>query len=281
MAGLRLPSVAGLFYPADADTLRLKLSGVLPPGPRRPARAALVPHAGIDFSGRVAGAAYARIDVPRDVVLLSFNHRGFGARFGVWGRGAWRTPLGDAAVAADVVDRLRAGVPGLEEDDAGFQGEHSGEIQVPFLQAARPDVRIAPVSINAWTGGASGREELERFGRALAAGVRDELVVATTDLTHCGEGYGINPPPGKTPMEWAREQDRLVLDALARLDAAAFWEAVEKHEVTMCGVGPTAALIAFARARGACAADIVAYGTSADDEPDATRAVGYPGVVVW
>jgi AmmeMemoRadiSam system protein B len=280
MTGLRLPSVSGLFYPAEPDALRRKLAGLLPAGPRVPARAALAPHAGYDYSGGVAGAVYARIAVPRDVVLVSFNHRGLGARFGVWPRGAWRTPLGDAPVAEDLVDRLLDAAPELEEDEAGFKGEHSGEVQVPFLQASRPDVRIAPLSVNAWEGGDSGREALERFGAALASVVRDELVVATTDLTHCGEGYGIPPPPGKRPAEWARAQDRLVLDALERLDAAAFWEAVAERGVTMCGVGPTAAMIAFARARGATSAEIAAYGTSADREPEADRAVGYPGVII-
>ncbi|HKS17221.1 MAG TPA: AmmeMemoRadiSam system protein B, partial [Planctomycetota bacterium] len=161
-----------------------------------------------------------------------------------------------------------------------FAREHSGEVQLPFLQMARPDVRIAPISVNAWEGRGSGREDLARFGATLASVVRDELVVATTDLTHCGEGYGVSPPDGKRPIEWAREQDRHVLDALKTLDEPAFWKAVVDRGVTMCGVGPTAAMIAFARARGATSAEIVAYGTSADREPNEDRAVGYVGVII-
>jgi len=45
---------------------------------------------------------YARVEIPRDVVLLCFNHRGHGAPYGVWPDGAWRTPLGDAPVNADL-----------------------------------------------------------------------------------------------------------------------------------------------------------------------------------
>jgi AmmeMemoRadiSam system protein B len=280
MTGLRLPSVAGLFYPADPGALRRKLAEVTAPASRAPARAALAPHAGYDHSGRVAGAVYARIDVPRDVVLVAFHHRGLGARFGAWARGAWRTPLGDAPVAEDLVRRIMDVAPEVVADESAFAREHSGEVQLPFLQAARPDVRIAPLSVNAWEGGESGRGELARFGAALASVVRDELVIATTDLTHCGEGYGNAPPDGRTPADWARSQDKPVLGALARLDEAAFWDAVARRSLTMCGVGPTAVLIAFARARGATSAEIVSYATSADDEPDADRAVGYPGVVI-
>jgi hypothetical protein len=280
-AGRRPPSVAGVFYPSDAAVLRRKLAEVLPAGPRKPAAAVLAPHAGYDYSGRVAGAAYARVEVTPEVVLLAFHHRGVGARFGIWPGGPWETPLGEAPIARDLADRLKSACPELEEDEGGFTREHSGEVQVPFLQAARPDVRIVPIAVNAWEGGMSGREELARFARSLASAVRGELVVATTDLTHCGEGYGIAPPPGMKPVEWAQAQDRRVLNALERLDIEDFWEAVARRGVTMCGVGPTAVFIGYGRARGASSAEIVAYGTSADDEPDADRAVGYPGVVIW
>jgi AmmeMemoRadiSam system protein B len=279
--GLRLPSVAGLFYPSDPGALRRKIEEFLPSGPQTPARAVLVPHAGYDYSGRVAGAVFARIAVPRDVVLLSFHHRGLGVRFGAWAKGAWRTPLGDAPVAEDLVRRLMDAAPELEEDEAGFAREHSGEVQVPFLQVARPDVRIAPISVNAWEGRTLGREDLARFGAALATVVRDELVVATTDLTHCGAGYGAPPPAGQRAVDWTRTQDLFVLDALKTLDEEAFWQAVAGRSITMCGVGPTAALIAFARAAGALSAEIASYRTSADDEPEDDKAVGYPGVVVW
>jgi hypothetical protein len=278
--GLRQASVAGLFYPGDPAALRRKIEGLLTAGPRAPARAVLAPHAGYDYSGRIAAAVYSRVAVTRDVVLLAFPHRGLGARFGLWSTGAWRTPLGDAPIAEDLAKRLLESVPELEEDEAGFAGEHSGEVQVPFLQQARPDVRIAPISVNAWEGRGFGREDLARFGAALASAVKDELVVATTDLTHCGEGYGAPPPAGKRAVDWTRSQDLHVLDAVKRLDEDAFWSAVIDRNVTMCGVGPTAALIAYARAKGAAGAEVVAYGTSADDEPGDERAVGYPGVVI-
>ena len=276
MTGLRLPAVAGKFYPGDPERLRKLISSFSAPGPRERAAAILVPHAGYEYSGRVAAATYARAEIPRDVVLLSFRHRGSGVPFGAWTRGAWRTPLGDAPVAEELMARMRDAFPDLADDESGFAGEHSGEVQVPFLQAARPDVRIAPVSLNA----PEDRDALERFGAALASILRDELVVATTDLTHCGEGYGTALPDGRRPVDWAREQDRYVLDALEGLDLEAFWNAVVYRRVAMCGVAPTAAFIAYVRARGATGADIVAYATSADDEPNDDRAVGYPGVIV-
>jgi hypothetical protein len=277
----RRPSVAGVFYPSDPGALRRKLASLMEGGTPRPAKAVLVPHAGYDYSGRVAGAVYSRVAVTRDVVLVAFHHRGRGARFGIWSAGAWETPLGPAPVAEELAARLKAACPDLQEDAEGFLGEHSAEVQVPFLQAARPDVRIAPLSVNAWEGGTEGRPELAEFGRALAAAVREELVVATTDLSHCGAGYDVLPPAGLTPREHAADLDARILGRLKSLDVDGFWETLARLRVPMCGVGPTAVFLEYGRARGAGSAEVVSYATSADLEPDADRAVGYPGVVIW
>jgi AmmeMemoRadiSam system protein B len=215
------------------------------------------------------------------VVLLSFSHRGIGPAFGLWSGGPWRTPLGEIPIAVDVAARIRATFPHLEDDETGFLGEHSGEVQVPFLQELRPDCRIAPFSLNAWVGGRSGEAELDAFGAALAGVVKDELVLATTDLTHCGEAYGAEPPPGVTPRDFTRGQDRAILRTIQALSLPDFFETRQRMGVSMCGVSPTAAFIAFGRAAGAATADLVSYATSADDEPDADRAVGYPGAVIW
>ncbi len=268
---LRRAAVAGAFYPADPATLRAQIEAMIRPDPK-PALGVLVPHAGYDYSGAVAGAALSRVAVTRDVVLLSFNHRAQRPKLSIWSEGAWQTPLGQVPIATELVDRLR----GLAEpDEAPFLREHSGEVQVPLLQVLRPDVRIAPLSVDSHD-----REAIAVFAHGLARAGGDALVVATTDLTHCGESYAAPAPPGKSAREWAREQDAAVLETIRALDVDAFWRVVEERHVTMCGVAPTAALITYARARGAKSAEIVKYATSADDEPDADRAVGYPGVIV-
>ena len=273
---LRRPAVAGSFYPADRGELLRAVDGCLPQSPRAPALATLAPHAGISYSGPVAGAVYASVALPGEVVLVSFSHRGVGAPFAVWPEGEWETPLGSVPVASDLcgeILRLR----GFEVDTGAFLREHSGEVQLPFLQRLRTGVRIAPLSIQSHDPRA-----LRDAARALAALLsgRDILLAATTDLTHCGEDYGQPPPAGTTPAEFARRQDAHILEAIKTLDVDAFWRALRDHEVTMCGVAPTALLMEYALARGARSATVLAYATSADNEPGADRAVGYPGVIV-
>lgn len=273
---LRRPAVAGAFYPDDPAELRSVLDRCLTPGPASAALATLAPHAGTTYSGPVAGAVYGQVSIPRDVVLVSFSHRGQGAPFAVWPDGQWETPLGLVPVAESLTGEILR-LPGFEVDTFAFLREHSGEVQVPFLQRRRADVRIAPVSIQSRSA-----PRIRDAAQALATLLkgRDILVAATTDLTHCGEDYGQVPPAGVSVRDFAREQDARVLETIKPLDVTAFWQVIDRYDVTMCGVAPTAFMMEYALARGATTADVVRYATSADDEPGADRAVGYPGVVV-
>jgi AmmeMemoRadiSam system protein B len=262
-----MPAVAGSFYPAREADLRRDLAEMVPSGPKERSWAVVVPHAGYQYSGKVAGAVYARVEVPRDVVLLCFNHRGAGRDFALWPEGSWRTPLGEAPVNGELAGRIRGAFPEAEFDEAGHRGEHSGEVQVPFLQWVRPDVRLVPLAASAGLDARSfGR--LRALGEALA-GLREEfLVVASTDLNHY-EG-----------QESTLRKDAAAIRAIEALDAEALRDVIAREDVSMCGYAPVIAAIAYARARGAREARTVAHATSGDVSGDYDRVVGYVGMVM-
>jgi MEMO1 family protein len=265
---MRPPAVAGSFYPGNAVDLRREVEAALPEAPHiEDAWAVVVPHAGYAYSGAVAGAVYARVRVPRDVVVLCFNHRGLGADVAVWADGAWRSPLGDVPVAGDLAAAILGGCPGATSDEAGHVGEHSGEVQLPFLQARRPDVRIVPVALS--TGLSDGEfDALRAFGRALASVPGEFLVVASTDLNHYED------------QATTLRKDAEVIRALERLDAEGIREAVARRGVTMCGYAPAIAACAYARAKGAARAVTVRHATSGEASGDFDRVVGYVGMIV-
>jgi AmmeMemoRadiSam system protein B len=262
---LRPPAVAGTFYSGRPEALRRELDGLIPAEPKSRALAAIVPHAGYVYSGRIAGAVYARVDVPQDVVLLCFNHRGRGQEFGVWPDGAWRTPLGDAPVNADLSRLIKEAFRPAAFDEAGFLDEHSGEVQVPFLQKVRPDVRISPVALSV---GLEDGARVADFGRALAAVPGDFLVVASTDLNHYED------------QRTTIRKDEAVIRTIEALDEQALASAIRTHDVSMCGFAPTIAAIAYAKARGAAAAKTVMHATSGDVSGDYDRVVGYAGMII-
>jgi AmmeMemoRadiSam system protein B len=265
----RRAQFAGSWYPGDPEELRRFVESAV--GGRQPRRAiaAIGPHAGYVYSGGVAGILYGSVEVPDRVVLVSFNHRGRGEDFAVWPEGTWETPLGDVPVDEDLVARILRTAPEARPDCVAFEGEHSGELHVPFLQVRNPRVRIAPLSIDV---GLEARGRIEAFGAALASArekVRDMLVVASTDMSHYD------------PHEEAVRKDRVALEAMERLDVGALVEAIVRGGVTMCGFGPTIAALAYGRACGARAAEVLDYRTSGDVSGERERVVGYAAVAVW
>jgi hypothetical protein len=264
---VRAPAVAGSFYPGQAETLRRELDGLILAARKERALAVIVPHAGYAYSGRVAGAVYGRVEIPRDVVILCFNHHGAGSDFAVWPGGAWRTPLGDAPVNGELAQSIKEAFLPADFDESGHEDEHSGEVQVPFLQRLRPDVRIVPVALSVGYDEKS-VSQLRAFGKALAGVAGDFLVLASTDLNHYEDQ--------KTTME----KDAAVIRAIEALDEAALVETIRTREVSMCGFAPTVAAIAYAKAKGATRANTVAHATSGDVSGDFDRVVGYVGMII-
>src|ERR1700760_4712516 len=70
---LRLPAVAGRFYPGRADELAAEVARCLGDGRGEGARhvAVVAPHAGYVYSGAIAGRIFAATRVPRRVVVLA------------------------------------------------------------------------------------------------------------------------------------------------------------------------------------------------------------------
>ena len=97
------------FYPGDAEQLRSLIEGFQIVG-EAPAEAlgAIVPHAGLIYSGAVAKAVYDSCLAPATAVLLGPNHTGLGKPFALWSQGEWETPFGalkvDEAFGQDLLE---------------------------------------------------------------------------------------------------------------------------------------------------------------------------------
>ena len=142
---VRLPAVAGAFYPDDPATVAadaLRLAAPLPEAPPRPAIAAVCPHAGWMYSGALAGRLAAAVEVPTRVLVLAPNHTGRGARGSVWPGGAWRFPGADVPVDAAFCRALCEASTLLEPDAEAHTDEHAIEVLVPLLRGA--PARAAP-----------------------------------------------------------------------------------------------------------------------------------------
>src|SRR5258707_9467516 len=145
---LRLPAVAGRFYPsnpAELTALIRKSTGADAQNSPIPVRACLVPHAGYVYSGQVAGAVLARIALPRKIIILGVRHYPRGEPAAILSRGAWRTLLGDARTDDALAEALHKPSPLLREVSVAHSAENSLEVQSPFLQVLAPDFTFVPV----------------------------------------------------------------------------------------------------------------------------------------
>jgi AmmeMemoRadiSam system protein B len=265
---VRMPAVAGHFYPGQRQMLEHDLDGYTHfAGDKVSARGCIVPHAGYMYSGHVAGAVYARLQLPRRFVILCPNHTGMGKPLAVMSSGAWMTPLGKATIDEALAESLKGRCPHLQEDSGAHLREHALEVQLPFLQRLRPDFSFVPVTV-----GTDHYETLVELGAAIAAALEaageDALVIASSDMNHYESD------------DVTRRKDERALEAILALDPPGLYEVVTRQNISMCGVGPAIVMLSAAKLRGATHAELVRYATSGDISGDRAKVVGYAGVMV-
>ncbi len=144
-ATVRHPAVAGRFYPNDPDDLREEVRAYLSQTPeRKPVRAVgcIVPHAGYMYSGHVAGAVFAGLEIPHLCLVLCPNHTGVGHALAIMSEGAWETPLGTVAIDNSFASALKQRCPLLQEDSSAHRNEHAAEVELPFLQDAPAPTQV-------------------------------------------------------------------------------------------------------------------------------------------
>lgn len=280
MVGTREPAVAGSFYGATAAQVRDQIEACFqhPLGPgaipqvveKRERRIAglVVPHAGYVYSGPVAAHAYAALAAdgrPEVAVIIGPDHRGLGPAATISEAEAWRTPLGLVQVDRALADAIAAELPWPTRDEVAHRYEHSLEVQLPFLQylygAAVPIVPIVMAEQSA--------EVAEALGKAIASALagRRGVIIASTDLSH-----------------YETQAAALALDEVA---LAAIRERrprdlvrVAEQGVSMCGPGPTAALLVACEEMGARTVTLLKHATSGDVAGDMRQVVGYAALTV-
>ena len=269
---LRRPAVAGRFYPRDPDDLRTEANGYLSQSISsnlQPVKAigCIAPHAGYMYSGHVAGAVFARIEIPKLCVVICPNHTGMGRALAIMCEGAWETPLGDVPIDTEFAAALKRRYPVLQDDSAAHRAEHAAEVELPFLQLLQPDLRFVPIAL-----GIGQFETLEQLGMALAdvVGAQKEpvLIVASSDMNHYESDVV------------TRTKDHRAIERILTLDARGLYDVVTQQNISMCGFGPATAMLTAARQLGARSAQLVKYATSGDISGDREMVVGYAGVIV-
>jgi hypothetical protein len=260
---IRPPAVAGLFYPENANELRRDVRHYLEACQARtavagPPKALIVPHAGYQYSGPVAGVAYRQLQdwsaAIRHVVMIGPSHRVPIRGLAVPSSDAFTTPLGDVPVDVAGREQLRdLGLVGLS--DAAHAAEHSLEVQLPFLQVVLDEFDILPVTV-----GVAPAEQVMRVIDA-AWGGPETLVLVSSDLSHY--------------HTWSEAR---------QLDGATTRAIMERRsdvrDEQACGACAINGLMQVARRRG-LAVELLDQRNSGDTAGDRSHVVGYGSYALY
>jgi len=254
-ATLQRAGVAGTFYPADPEALAAEVDASLARAapPELDAKAVIAPHAGHIYSGDIAAAAYRLLgrrkgEIKR-AILLGPTHRMPVRGMALSAADAWETPLGPIAVDAAARDEL-ARRPDVTVAAEPFEGEHSLEVHLPFIQRALGEVEVLPILV-----GDAAPAQVSEVLAKLWGGPQTAIIVSS-DLSHFHD------------YATAQAKDAETSAGIERLNMAV----CEGHRA--CGCFPISGLIDQAQRRDlrVTALDVRNSGDTAGDK---RRVVGY------
>ncbi len=261
------------WYPGSAGETREAIMELSPPpGRAADSIAGVVPHAGWEFSGRLALEVFCTFPRTVDTIVIIGGHLGPADGILCAFEDAYETPLGALPADLELLDAVRGMLPVREDRHP----DNTVEVHLPFLRSLFPGARALGFR-------AAPSHEADALGTALARSAartgRSVVAVGSTDLTHYGPNYGFLPHgAGPRALEWVRtENDRRFIECILRLDSTGAIERAARDR-SACSAGGAVAAMSFARARGATAGELLSYMTSAEVHPSDSF-VGYAGIV--
>ena len=265
----RPPAVAGQFYPAVGSQLEKYVDELTPKDTVTTERwsAAMVPHAGLRFSGSLAADVLRRIDYPETVIVIGPKHTMLGMDWAVAPHENWHMPFGMVPSDPDLAAELMKAINGLELDALAHQREHAIEVELPFLHRFAPDSKVVGVAI-----GPATLEQCSEFATELAAVLKDRidntLLVISTDMNHYAND------------QETRRVDEIAMTAIESLDPVRVFNDVRGNDISMCGVLPAVIVMDTLKQLGRLnRVERVGYATSADASNNKDRVVGYSGML--
>jgi AmmeMemoRadiSam system protein B len=266
---IRLPSVAGQFYPANPRELSSLIHRYLKENGEQEkikVRACVVPHAGYIYSGHVAAAVFSRIEIPGKILILGVRHQPHGEPLAIMSHGQWRTPLGDVTIDRALGLRLRGACPELQEDEVAHSREHSLEVELPFLQVLQPEFLFVPIAF-----GMTEVDELVKIGEGIAEVVgkleEEVLMVTSSDMNHYED------------EATTRRKDQRAIECMERLDPQGLYDVCKRERISMCGLGPAIVTLSAVKKLGIKSGELIKYATSGEISLDYDRVVGYAGMI--
>ena len=235
------------------------------------ADAVLVPHAGWQYSGKLAAQTFKRVQIPHWVVIFAPQHRGGGADWAVAPNKTWQLPGKNVETNLPMTEKMIQAVDYFAFDAVPHAQEHSIEVLLPILARLAPETTISAVvmSMSTWDMIRRGAAQFAKFLDSLP---EKPMLVISSDMNHFANN------------ETTRRLDHIALDAIYRAVAEQNPEralqTIYELQISMCGIVPAVFVMETLRVLGRLdRVEEVGYMTSADVSGDSSRVVGYAGLI--
>ena len=248
------------WYPRDSSEISGKISRFISDFDRqgRVSRAAIAPHAGWYYCGRLAARSVSCLEADADTVTVIGGHLPAGAPALFAMEDAVRTPFDPMPVDDELRSVLIKELDGAEDR---FQ-DNTVEVLLPMVRFFFPKARLLWLRLPAETASFKAGKILAK----AAAGLNRKInVLASTDLTHYGRNYGFSPQgSGEKALKWVREiNDFYFIKAVESGSCEdILFHAQKDHSA--CSAGAVLGAMGFAEEMGIPCARLLEYATSAD-----------------
>jgi AmmeMemoRadiSam system protein B/AmmeMemoRadiSam system protein A len=269
--GVRKSVCAGSWYDQRPEVLSRQLEGFLSQAETDARTDGLVgliaPHAGYVYSGKIAAHAY-RLVFGKDyetVIIIGPAHQYGFSGCSIYPKGGYETPLGIAEVDEALATELSQ-ASGFKYIAQAHAKEHSVEMQIPFIQKILPQAKIVPIIM-----GVPSTKTISSLAAAFSQTLcgKKALIVASTDLSHF------------FTKEKANTVDAETLSLIETMDTDTIIKKMGRQENIMCGGGPVAAMLLYAKQIGNPKVNILKYADSSQVGGDKSRVVGYAAAAVY
>jgi AmmeMemoRadiSam system protein B/AmmeMemoRadiSam system protein A len=268
-------TLAGQWYPADANTLKNDIAKLFQKSDVKPADniiALILPHAGYQYSGRTAAMGLQTLSkqYKRIIVIGPSHYMPMEDILSVPQADIYQTPLGKVALDVDFINKLLK-YPQFQSIEQANLPEHSTQIQVPLLQYVQKDFKLVPI-----VAGKCSPQTISKVAAILKSMIdKDTLVIASSDFTHYGPNYDYVPFKDNIPQQ-LKDLDMGAFKYIERLDAAGFLEYRAKTGDTICGYIPISILLSLVDKSSQ--PQLINYATSGQLTADYTNSVSYLSV---
>ena len=276
---IRPATGAGSFYPGDKENLKKEVNNLLESAkkvnPDGIICAAMAPHAGYEYSGRVAAQTFKNIsDINFDTIVI-IGHDSFDRAVAyTCPVDYFVTPLGKVPVDKEMVERLQKFSKNIKPDISIHRGDQTIEVQLPFLQVMNKKCKIVPLIF-----GYPSPENCRILANAIKFASKDKkvFVLASSDMSHY------------PTYEGAVKMDHLTLDIIKSMNINRFFRHVYRQlsdpqvpglKTALCASGGVGTAMLLAKGMGADTVQVLKYANSGDiPGGDKKRVVGYSSVL--